>query len=127
MTDDRQLLRGDAGPDHVGRPLAVTGSATITRDDSTDVRINVHAAKPSVLVLSDTYHPNWTATIDGRPTQVGRVDSVVRGVVVPTRSSTVVFTYRSTARNLAEDLSVAHPPRTARRLRVSAFKRAAVT
>ena len=69
VTDDRQLLT-EARHAQIPSGSAsarLAGSATITQDDSTIIRIHVHATRPSVLVLADTYHPNWTATIDGRP------------------------------------------------------------
>jgi uncharacterized membrane protein YfhO len=60
-----------------------------------------------VLVLTDSAHPNWTATIDGKPAHIGRVDDVVRGVVVPRGRSTVVFRYHSDARSVGEVVSYA--------------------
>ncbi len=75
-----------------------SGRSTIVRDDSTEVALDVDAARPSVLVLADTYHPNWTVTVDGVTQHVGRVDEVARGVVVPAGHSVVVFRYHSAAR-----------------------------
>jgi len=71
-----------------------------------EVRIEVDTNRPSVVVLADTYQKDWSATVDGQPTHLGRVDDVVRGVVVPAGHSTVVFRYRSPARTIGLVISV---------------------
>jgi uncharacterized membrane protein YfhO len=58
-------------------------------------------------VLTNSYYRNWTATIDGKPAHIGRVDDVVRGIVVPRGRSTVLFRYHSAARSLGEVISFA--------------------
>ena len=107
VTEDRQLLAA-AVRDHIPTSAggASRGSATITRDESTEVRVKVHAVRPSLVVLTDTYYPNWTATVNGRPAHVGKVDSVVRGVIVPSGASTIVFRYHSSSRDWGELVSV---------------------
>ncbi len=60
-----------------------------------------------MLVLADTYHPNWTVTVNGVPQHLGRVDDVARGVVVRAGRSVVVFRYHSAARSWGWVISVA--------------------
>ncbi len=79
---------------------ASAGRSRIVEDGSTRVAVTVDATEPSVLVLADTYHPNWTVTVNGVSQHVGRVDDVARGVVVPAGRSLVIFRYRSAARTL---------------------------
>ena len=109
VTDDQQLLSQASRADvPTSAPSqAPSASASITEDGSTVVKVEVEAARASVLILADTYHPNWTATVNGRPAHVGRVDSVVRGVVVPGGTSVVVFRYRSGAHDVGELVSIA--------------------
>jgi hypothetical protein len=107
QTDDRALLaqaRAAGIPPTVGAN-ATQGTARIERRANTQVRIAVKAGKPSVLVLTDSYYRNWTATIDGKPAHIGRVNDVVRGIVVPRGRSTVVFRYHSPARSVGEVIS----------------------
>ena len=56
--------------------------------------IHATATAPSLVVLTDDFYPGWSATVDGRPATVHRVDYLLRGVAVPSGSHTIVFTYR---------------------------------
>jgi hypothetical protein len=82
------------------------GRARVTRYDNTKVRVDVEASQPSMLVLTDTYAYGWRATVNGKDQHLGRVDEVMRGVVVPAGRSTVVFTYRSPPRVLGAVISL---------------------
>jgi uncharacterized membrane protein YfhO len=62
--------------------------------------VEVDALRPSVLVLADTYHPNWSVTVNGEPAHLAEVNDVVRGVVVPAGQSVVEFHYQSKARTV---------------------------
>jgi hypothetical protein len=109
QTDDRALL---AAARAAGIPTQATsagkpGRARVAEQSNTQVRVSVNALEPSVLVLTNSYYRNWTATIDGKPTHIGRVDDVVRGIVVPRGRSTVVFRYHSAARSLGAVISYA--------------------
>ena len=42
----------------------------------------VDSDKGGVLVFSEIYYPGWTATIDGQPAELGRVDYVLRALNV---------------------------------------------
>ncbi|MEZ5435297.1 MAG: YfhO family protein [Pseudomonadales bacterium] len=50
---------------------------------NTEVVARVMVSQPAVLVLSDTWHPSWRATVDGKPTYLGRVNEAFRGMVLP--------------------------------------------
>jgi hypothetical protein len=108
FTRDRELL-DTAAAAGVPQQADVTsaGDADIVYDRNTRVRIDVDATQPAVLVLDDTYHENWSVTVNGEPAHIGRVNDVVRGVVVPAGSSVVEFRYESDARTLGIRLSLA--------------------
>jgi hypothetical protein len=102
-TADRQLLAADPPVSGAGRARPV--AARITRYDNTDVRVETDAPRPSVLVLTDVYAYGWHVTVDGRAAHLAQVDEVVRGVVVPSGRSIVVFTYRSRPRTVGAVIS----------------------
>lgn len=41
---------------------------------------DVNSDKGGVLVFSEIYYPEWTATVDGQPTELGRVDYILRAL-----------------------------------------------
>ncbi|MEZ5571606.1 MAG: YfhO family protein [Halioglobus sp.] len=47
----------------------------------------------SILVLTDSYDPNWRARIDGKPARIFPVNSIFRGIEVNEGDREVVFTY----------------------------------
>src|SRR5262249_59672978 len=58
------------------------------------VPVDVDARTPAYLVLSDTFAPGWSATVDGRPTPIRPAYVAFRAVPVSPGQHTVVFTYR---------------------------------
>ncbi|HSD83776.1 MAG TPA: hypothetical protein VLG46_07960, partial [Anaerolineae bacterium] len=80
-----------------GLPLPIvmpvkSGAAEITAW-SPD-HIEVHAAGPAWLVLSEIVAPDWEAAVDGDAVQVFPTDLALRGVYVPWGAHNIVFDYR---------------------------------
>ena len=42
----------------------------------------VSTQKGGVVVFSENYYPGWTATVDGEPVEVGRVNYILRAIKV---------------------------------------------
>ncbi len=98
---------GSAPATSSSSPAATSGGrARIVTDASTRVSVDVDAPRPMLLVLADTYHPNWSVTVNGVTQHVGQVDDVARGVMVPAGRSVVVFQYHSTARRIGWVISL---------------------
>jgi hypothetical protein len=57
------------------------------------VKIDFKSDHNAFLVLTDVFYPGWTATIDGKPTDIYRVDGLFRGVVVPAGEHVVEYHY----------------------------------
>jgi hypothetical protein len=67
--------------------------ASIQEYDFNQVIIETHSQRPGILVLTDVFYPGWKAYVDGKPTEVFRVDGLVRGVLLDKGSHTVMFRY----------------------------------
>jgi hypothetical protein len=74
-------------------PPGAAESARIVVDQPERVAIDVVAAAPALLVLTDTFYPGWQATVDGAPVPVLRADYLFRGVSLPPGTHRVVFTF----------------------------------
>ncbi len=57
------------------------------------VSIQVQSNRSAFLVLTDTFYPGWTATIDGKETNIYRVDGLFRGIVIPAGQHIVEYHY----------------------------------
>jgi hypothetical protein len=72
----------------------VSGTARIVEDLPERVVIETNAAMPAYLVLSDTFDPGWSATVDGQPAPIRPAYLAFRAVYLPQGPHTIVFTYR---------------------------------
>ena len=53
----------------------------------------VKSSKGGVIVFSEIYYPGWTATVDGEPVELGRVDYILRALNVKAGSHKVVLDF----------------------------------
>jgi hypothetical protein len=68
--------------------------AVITGYEPNRVTIRVDASAPGLLVLTDSYDPDWTVLRDGEPELVLATNGLFRGVAVPAGRSEIEFRYR---------------------------------
>ena len=59
-----------------------------------ELRYTSDNSKAGVAVFSEIYYPGWTATIDGQPVEVARVNYVLRALRVPAGRHEIVFSFR---------------------------------
>ena len=93
-------LRHEAVADARFKP--VLGEAT-PQDSTSVVKLTAYApnqltyevksATGGVMVFSEIYYPEWTATVDGKPVEIGRVDYVLRALKVDKGQHQVVLTF----------------------------------
>lgn len=53
---------------------------TITSYEPNHLTYDVNTGKGGVLVFSEIYYPGWTATVDGQPVELGRVNYILRAM-----------------------------------------------
>ena len=63
-------------------------------ESPSQVWVNVEMACKGMLIVSDNWYPGWRAEVDGRPAEIWKVDTVIRGVVVNAGKHTVAMRYR---------------------------------
>jgi hypothetical protein len=84
-----------------------TGPVVNTKERSNSrLLIEVDTSSPAVLVVTDNWHRNWQATVNGEPATVGRVNGPVRAVVVPEGSSVVELRYRDASALIGGAISI---------------------
>jgi hypothetical protein len=73
----------------------VEGTVTWLARNPNELRIEVRADAPALLVVADNWYPAWHATVNGEDAPVLRAYHTLRAVPVPAGASTVEMTYRS--------------------------------
>ena len=56
---------------------------TLTAYEPNHLSYDVESGKGGIVVFSEIFYPGWTATIDGNPAELGRVDYILRALNVP--------------------------------------------
>jgi hypothetical protein len=70
------------------------GSARIVRYANTEVRVETESASAGFLLLNDTWHPWWSAEIDGAPAEILKANVLFRAVAITPGRHHVRFVFR---------------------------------
>jgi hypothetical protein len=85
---------------------SVIGIVQITSYDPNRIAIEAELQNPGFLVLSDNYHPDWKALIDGKPTKIYRAYHTFRAIYLEPGKHTINFVYDSPSYRLGSILSL---------------------
>lgn len=66
---------------------------TMKNYEPNQLTYEVESAKGGVLVFSENYYPEWTATVDGKEVPVGRVNYILRAIQVQPGKHQVVLSF----------------------------------
>jgi len=66
---------------------------TAIEERPSSVRVKVDMACAGLLVVSDNWYPGWRAQVDGRYEGIWKVNTVIRGIVVPAGKHEVTMRY----------------------------------
>jgi hypothetical protein len=105
--DFRSLVLLDQAPGFPAGPGSAIVAAEITSYAPERVVVAAEASGPALLVLSDSYHSGWRATVDGQPTEILRANGLYRAVPIPGGLHRVVFEYVPASVQLGGVLSLA--------------------
>jgi hypothetical protein len=68
-------------------------SVNLIAYEPNELKYDVKSVKGGVLVFSEIYYPGWTATVDGQPVDVGRVNYVLRALQLKPGNHQVVLQF----------------------------------
>ena len=78
---------------------------TITEYEPNRLQYNVNTGKGGVLVFSEIYYPGWTATVDGEPVELGRVDYILRALNIKPGKHEVELSFFPKSVNTTETIA----------------------
>ncbi len=82
-----------------------TAKATLTDYAPNNLKYDVSSKNGGVIVFSEIYYPEWTATVDGQPAEVGRVNYVLRAINVKPGNHKVVLDFHPKSITTTETVS----------------------
>ena len=92
--------------DHSG-PAVVDSLAKVAlfNYQPNELEYEVESTTGGVVVFSEIYYPGWTATLDGQPLQVGRVNYVLRAAYVPSGKHVLHMEYKPASVTITETIA----------------------
>ena len=70
-----------------------TSIVKLTAYEPNQLTYDVRSATGGIVVFSEIFYPEWTATVDGKPVEIGRIDYVLRALNVDKGHHKVVLTF----------------------------------
>lgn len=83
------------------------GSVVMTSYAPNELHYTTTSTTGGVVVLSEIYYPGWTATLDGKPVEIGRANYLLRALRVPAGQHEVVLTFRPSTVSTTEAVATA--------------------
>ena len=75
------------------QPQGNVAKAVLTKYAPDQLTYSLETDKGGILVFSEIYYPEWTATVDGHPVEVGRVNYLLRAIHVKPGRHEVVLSF----------------------------------
>ena len=82
-----------------------TATAVLTKYQPNELSYTVNSQHGGVVVFSEVYYPGWTATVDGQPAELGRVNYILRALNVKAGKHEVVLTFRPKSITVTETIA----------------------
>lgn len=82
-----------------------TSIVKLTQYKPNNLTYEVKSSKGGVIVFSEVYYPGWTATVDGQPVELGRVNYILRALNVKAGSHKVVLDFHPSSLKKTETVA----------------------
>ena len=77
----------------------------LVKYEPNNLQYTIESKKGGVVVFAEIYYPGWTATIDGQPAELGRVNYILRALKVKAGKHTVVLDFHPTSISTTETIA----------------------
>jgi hypothetical protein len=111
----RKITSSDFDPRHtVYLPSSVTESTALGSPDAKilsqevsahRINLTVQSAHPAMVVIAQTFYPNWRAFVDGQPVPLWRANHAFQALQVPAGQHEVKIVYQDRAFAIGASLS----------------------
>ncbi len=78
---------------------------TLASYEPNHLKYDVQSGQGGVVVFSEVYYPGWTATVDGQPAELGRVDYLLRALKVSPGNHQVELMFYPQSINTTETMA----------------------
>lgn len=82
-----------------------TAIVKLIKYEPNNLQYTIDSKKGGVVVFAEIYYPGWTATIDGQPAELGRVNYILRALNVKAGKHTVVLDFHPTSISTTETIA----------------------
>lgn len=82
-----------------------TSTVTLTAYQPNNLKYTVDSKNGGVVVFSEVYYPGWTATVDGQPAELGRVNYILRALKVKPGKHEVVLDFHPSSITTTETIA----------------------
>lgn len=82
-----------------------TSIVSITQCEPNHLKYTVKSATGGIVVFSEVYYPGWTATIDGKPAELGRVNYILRALNVSAGNHEVELDFHPKSISVTETIA----------------------
>ena len=82
-----------------------TAIVKLVKYEPNNLQYTIESKKGGVVVFAEIYYPGWTATIDGQPAELGRVNYILRALNVKAGKHTVVLDFHPTSISTTETIA----------------------
>ena len=82
-----------------------TAIVKLVKYEPNNLQYTIESKKGGVVVFAEIYYPGWTATIDGQPVELGRVNYILRALNVKAGKHTVVLDFHPTSISTTETIA----------------------